>query len=258
MIGISKEKVKNIPYLTVVDHIYESEALPTVFYSHGFASAKEHNLPIAYLLAEKGIRVILPDSEHHGEREYQITSTDREMAFWDTIIKTINELEVIKDHLTNQGLILEGKVGLAGTSMGGITTAGALTKYPWINVAAILMGTPKITEYAEAVVEKVIETEDLDIPEQEINSMLNQLQSYDLSLQPEKLAERPLMFWHGDKDHVVPFELSYDFYKSAKKQYTNQDNIKFLKEVNKNHKVSRYAILETVHWFETHLLSTSD
>lgn len=258
MIGISKDKIKNIPYLTVVNHKYESEALPTVFYSHGFTSAKEHNLPIAYLLAEKGFRIILPDSEHHGERAGKVTSTERELAFWDTVIQTINELEVIKNHLVDEGLILEGKVGLAGTSMGGITTAGSLTKYPWINAAAILMGTPKITEYAEVVVEKVIETENLDIPEQEISAMLTQLQSYDLSMQPEKLAERPLMFWHGDKDHVVPLELSYDFYKNAKEQYTDKSNIKFLKEVNRNHKVSRYAILETVHWFETHLLPTSD
>ncbi|HLQ71272.1 MAG TPA: esterase, partial [Bacillota bacterium] len=63
MIGIYKENVKTIPALVVVDSTKTTEALPILTYFHGFTSAKEHNLPLAFLMAEKGFRVILPDSE---------------------------------------------------------------------------------------------------------------------------------------------------------------------------------------------------
>ena len=253
MIGIYKKETENIPYLVIVSHDKELEALPTVIYSHGFTSAKEHNLPLAYLLAEKGFRVILPDSKFHGEREHASSHLKRQLSFWDIVIQNIKELQIIKDKLDEEGLILEQKIGLAGTSMGGITTSAALTKYSWINTAAILMGTPKLTDYANLLVENVVKTEKLPIPEKEINHLMNQIKTYDLSLQMEKLKQRPLLFWHGEKDSVVPFDLSYTFYKEAKKQYKNRDDIKFIKEKDRDHKVSRFAIIETVNWFESQL-----
>src|SRR5699024_10434061 len=170
------------------------------------------------------------------------------------------ELQIIKDKLDEEGLILEQKIGLAGTSMGGITTSAALTKYSWINTAAILMGTPKLTDYANLLVENVVKTEKLPIPEKEIKRLMNQIKTYDLSLQMEKLKQRPLMFWHGDKDSDVPCDLSYTFYKDVKKKYKNKkkkyknkDDVIIIKEKDHDHKVSRFAIIETVNWFESQL-----
>lgn len=254
MIGIYKKETENIPYLIIVEHNNETVALPTVIYSHGFTSAKEHNLPLAYLLAEKGFRVILPDSKYHGERDEGISMFKKELSFWDIVMQNVKEIKIIKEELEQEGLILNQKIGLAGTSMGGITTSAAMTQYPWISTAAVLMGTPKLTEYAHLLVDHVVKGEKLPIPEQEIEKILNQLKEYDLSLNMDSLVERPLLFWHGDKDTVVPFNLSYTFYREARKQYKNKNNIKFLKETNRDHKVSRYAILETVKWFETYLI----
>jgi len=254
MIGIYKKRTANIPYLVVVENKNEATALPTVIYSHGFTSAKEHNLPLAYLLAEKGFRVILPDSKYHGEREdKETTKFKRELSFWEIVIQNVKELKLIKEELEQEGLILNQKIGLAGTSMGGITTTAALTQYPWISSAAVLMGTPKLTEYATMLVDHVVKEQKLPVPEEEIELVFDQIKEFDLSLHMETLNERPLLFWHGDKDPVVPFHLSYSFYREAKGKYKNKKNLKFLKEVNRDHKVSRFAILETVKWFENHL-----
>src|SRR5690625_3496931 len=118
MIGIYKKETANIHYLVVVENTNEFKALPTIIYSHGFTSAKEHNLPLAYLLAEKGFRVILPDSKFHGEREHASSHLKRQLSFWDIVIQNIKELQIIKDKLDEEGLILEQKIGLAGTSIG--------------------------------------------------------------------------------------------------------------------------------------------
>lgn len=253
MIGIIKEKFENIPSLVVVDSNKQREALPTVIFFHGFTSAKEHNLTIAFLLAEKGYRVVLPDSELHGDREQETTELKRQISFWDIVLNNVKELEIIKQILDDENLILDGRIGVAGTSMGGITTSAALSQYEWIKSAVILMGSPRITTFAKTLVESFKKEGDLPITDEQIAALYNQLETCDLSLQPEKLNERPLLFWHGQQDAVVPFDHSYTFYDEVKQDYSNPEAIQFIKEQNAGHKVSRKAVLELVKWFEKYL-----
>ncbi len=149
MIGIQNTTLASIPSLIVADQAQEQEALPVLTYFHGFTSAKEHNLPLAYLMAAKGYRVILPDSMYHGERETEISTKQKQISFWNIVMQNIQELKSIKEALEEKGLLQDGRFGVAGTSMGGITTAAALTEYPWIQTAGVLMGSPKITTYAK-------------------------------------------------------------------------------------------------------------
>lgn len=253
MISVFRKNIQSVPCLIVVDHVREHEALPIVMYYHGFTSAKEDNLPFAYLLAEKGYRIILPDSMYHGDREIDISATKKQISFWDIIMQNVIELGDIKNDLEEEGLILDNRFGVAGTSMGGITTAAALTQFPWINVAAVLMGSPKITTYAKTLVNSIQKEGDLPITDNMIDQLYEQLKHYDLSKHIETLQERPLLFWHGENDAVVPFDHSYTFYEDAKSFYSKQENLQFLKESNRGHKVSRYGMLETVKWFTKHL-----
>lgn len=254
MIGVYKEVWKDIPILIVVEEAKKDEALPVLTYYHGYTSAKENNLPLAYLLAEKGYRVVLPDSRLHGEREEDISNSERQLQFFEIVGQNVKELSVIKEFLDQRSLILDGRFGVAGTSMGGITTSAVLTQYPWVKAAAVLMGSPKITEYAKALIIAIQGTNvDFPITEKEINELYVSLEQLDLSKQMDKLYGRPLFFWHGEDDNVVPFDHSYSFYEEAVEYYKNPENIRFLREVGRDHKVSRFAILETVNWFELQL-----
>lgn len=253
MIGVYNRKFNTIPALVIVDGNKENAPLPVVIYHHGFTSAKEHNLPIAYLLAEKGFRVVLPDSEYHGEREIEISSLKKQISFWNIVMQNVKETKEIYDVLQAENLLLDDRFGIAGTSMGGITTAAALTQYPWIKVAAVLMGSPKITTYAKTLVSSFKRMGNLPVSDGEINDIYESLKKYDLSEQMEKLNDRPLLFWHGEDDAVVPFDHSFTFYEKARERYQNKADIQFLNQSNQGHKVGRYAIIETVKWFDTYL-----
>ncbi|MDC3413706.1 prolyl oligopeptidase family serine peptidase [Aquibacillus sp. 3ASR75-11] len=254
MIGIYNRNWEHIPVLEVVHSDKKDQALPVLTYYHGFTSAKEHNLPLAYLLAEKGYRVVLPDCYLHGERQGDITNDKRELEFFAIVEQNIKEIALIKKYLEDNNLLKDGRFGLAGTSMGGITTAAALTQYPWIKATAILMGSPKITDYAKGLIEHTKRiTEHFPISEEEIEHLYQSLEKVDLSRQIEKLYERPIFFWHGEKDSVVPFDHAYNFYERAIQEYKNPESIRFLREPGRDHKVSRYAILETVKWFTMQL-----
>ncbi|WP_163537090.1 alpha/beta fold hydrolase [Gracilibacillus sp. YIM 98692] len=254
MIVINKEYWNDIPLLHVVDQDKRDKPMPTLTYIHGFTSAKEHNLSIAYFLAEKGYRVLLPDCMYHGDRKEDLSKAELEMRFFDIILQNLDDIEIIYQELAAKHLLDKDRFGLAGTSMGGITTAAALTQFSWIKSAGVLMGSPKISKFAQELVDYMQESlQEFSLSEAEITSLMKQLNDIDLSLQMEKLFGRPLFFWHGEEDEVVPFNHAYQFYEEAIKHYKNPENIRFLKEMGRGHDVSRFAILEFANWIELQL-----
>lgn len=255
MINIHHGFTKNIPYLEVVAQELQNEKLPGVIFVHGFTSAKEHNLHYAYYLAMRGFRVVLPEAQLHGERYANVTETELNLSFWDIVISTIHELQYFVDEFSQKKLIDIERVGVAGTSMGGIVTFGALTQYQWIKAAVALMGTPAYVSFAKSQMNAMKHSgAPIPLSNSEAKKLFQKLEQYDLSIKPERLNERPLLFWHSESDHVVPFEPTYKFFLKAKTYYTKQPkNIHFIRDKTSGHKVSRKGVLETVRWFEKFL-----
>lgn len=255
MVVIENIKVKDIPILHVVKKGIIHCKTPLVIFAHGFTSAKEHNLHYAYLLAEKGFRVLLPEALYHGERDMHVSAEEVTKNFWEIVLKSIHELEIIKTEFEQKGLIDVENIGLAGTSMGGITTLGAMTQYSWIKAAVSLMGMPSYESFALWQIEEIKKKGgEVPLNEEEISSLLDKLKEHDLCNQPEVLSNRPLMFWHGKQDNVVPYNFAYDFYKKIKSKYKKvPEKLVFLSDENAAHAVTREGVLKTVQWFETYL-----
>ncbi|ERI50073.1 hypothetical protein N878_26810, partial [Pseudomonas sp. EGD-AK9] len=91
MIQIENQTVSGIPFLHIVKEENRHRAVPLVIFIHGFTSAKEHNLHIAYLLAEKGFRAVLPEALHHGERGEEMAVEELAGHFWDIVLNEIEE-----------------------------------------------------------------------------------------------------------------------------------------------------------------------
>lgn len=251
VILVEKLNINGIPSLHIVEENDASKQLPFVIFIHGFTSAKEHNLHYAYLLAEKGMRVVLPEALYHGERQKDINQKDLPFHFWDIVLTTIDELEVVKEFFEVKGLIDIERIGLAGTSMGGIVTFGALTQYKWIHSAVSLMGSPNYESLARMQMDEMKKRGiQLPISDAEQKRLLVRLKQYDLSLQPEKLSNRPLFLWHGELDTVVPFEYTSHFYETMK---SKSNPVRFIADKKAGHQVSREGLLKTVEWFENHL-----
>ncbi|MEK3887413.1 esterase [Bacillus sp. FSL K6-3431] len=256
MIEIHKDSVKDIPLLHVVKAGNYDKMLPLVFFVHGFTSAKEHNLHFAYLLAEKGFRVILPEANFHGERNNAVSVEKMTYHFWDIVIQMVAELDMIKKEYAIKGFIDVERIGVVGTSMGGIVTLGALGQYKWIKAAVSLMGSPNYEQFSRSQITHLKEA-GVKIPftDKQLEEKFALLQTYDISKQPDLVGGRPLLFWHGKKDPVVPFQPTYEFYENIKNQYKeNPANIKFIVDQDAAHKVSREALLKTVSWFDQHLM----
>ncbi|MFS0824211.1 esterase [Bacillus sp. 1P02SD] len=255
MVIVEKTKIADIPSLHIVQNQLKNENAPLILFVHGFGSAKEHNLHYAYLYAEEGFRVVLPEAEYHGERDKGLEELDMNFKFWDIVINEIKELQRIKDELVEKGLVDETRIGVAGTSMGGIVTLGALTQYPWIKTAVSLMGSPYYEEFCRGQIEE-LKRHDIELPftDAELEEKYAELRKYDLSLQPEKLNGRPLFFWHGEKDKMVPFKYTYEFYQEIKPLYEGKaEDLSFIGDARADHKVTREGLLASVDWFKKHL-----
>ena len=256
MIIIENKKIHDIPLLHVVKDEDRQNKLPLIIFIHGFTSAKEHNLHYAYLLADKGFRVILPETLHHGEREQGLSMQDLYPQFWKVILTTIDEINLLKEYYCLEGLVDRDRIGVVGTSMGGITTLGALTQFPWIKAAVSLMGMPAYVQFSLWQLEQ-LQSQGIKLPfnDEQIAEQLAILRDYDLSLQPERLANRPLLFWHGKKDPLVPYPLAFQFFQSIKNDYSEApDKLQFITDEHAGHKVSREGLKATVNWFEKYLL----
>jgi fermentation-respiration switch protein FrsA (DUF1100 family) len=255
LVIVEKENIESIPLLHVVRQNEAMEKLPLVIFIHGFQSVKERNLHYAYLLAEAGFRVVMPEVLYHGERAQGLSGQEFFIHFWEMVIYTIGEINTLKESYLTKGLVDPERIGLAGTSMGGIVTLGALTQYKWIKAAVSLMGMPSYEKFSLWQLEQLTnQGVNLPFTAEQIEDQLRTLREYDLSVQPEKLANRPLLFWHGKKDPLVPYPLTFQFFEKIKPDYQeNPDKLHFITDTKAGHNVSIAGVEATVQWFKNYL-----
>ncbi len=253
---VENERWGHIPLLHVYNNDNKEKHMPVVIFLHGFTSAKEHNLHYAYQLADKGMRVLLPDAHLHGERQEAIDEIQLSLRFWEIVLSSIEEVSFLREELAKRNLIEpETKIGLAGTSMGGIETLGCLNVYPWVDAAAVMMGSPSYVQLAKAQMAQYEERGfTLPITDVERKQMLNTISKFDITLNPSALNGRPVFFWHGVQDNVVPYEPTFNFYHAMKHLYTqNPQRFQFMSEKTASHAVSRPGMLAATNFIAEYL-----
>ena len=166
------------------------ERIPVVIYYHGWQTSKELVLTQGRKIAQQGIRVILPDAMNHGERKQPVSSIPS-YTFWDSIYGNLFEFDTLIKHLEKRDL-LHDRLAVGGVSMGGMTTCALLAKHPHIAAGVCLMGSPALLEYGKEIARRASEYNYI-LPKDYFD-LISWVKSYDLSLQPEKLAGRLCSF----------------------------------------------------------------
>ncbi|PIC62794.1 esterase [Sporosarcina sp. P13] len=255
---IRTERWKNIPVLHIVEELKEQEHVPVVMFFHGFTSAKEHNLHYAYNLARRGMRVILPEAMLHGERSESMDKFQLSLHFWEIVLTSIQEAGMLYEELRERNLVDEQtKIGMGGTSMGGITTFGCLASYDWIDSASVMMGSPAFVRLATGQIAYAERGgRELPVTPAERQKLFDALERVDLSKNPSRLNQRPLFMWHGEQDTVVPFEFTKEFYVDIQQQYNGcPERLRWVSEEEAGHAVSRSGMLTAVDWLAQHLIA---
>lgn len=201
---IKSKEIETCPILEVVEERNENSALPTVVYFHGMNNSKEKHLEQAYGLASEGFRVILPDAHLHGERKNESDDKIDPLATWEVVGQSLKDLKAIYSHY--EPLIDQGRFAIAGESMGGVTSCCALTQFPFIRAAFIMMASPLPVQLS------IKAMKDANFKIEEIESVINRIRPLDLSLNPEVMKGKSVTFWHDVDDTVMPYEYTKAWY----------------------------------------------
>ncbi|QHB31169.1 esterase [Yersinia canariae] len=249
MIEMSLENINGIEVIHAAPAGQRQQPLPTIFFYHGYTSSKEVYSYFAYAFAQAGFRTIAPDADMHGAR-FEGNETQRLSHFWEILKSNIDELPGLKQHYQQAGLIDGDRVGVAGASMGGMTTLAAFARYPWVRVAADFMGSGYFTSLAHTLFPPLKGGQKLSAAEFE--RRLAPLVEYDLSSQLEKIAERPLLVWHGEADDVVPAAESARLVEELRASGRDK-HLTYLTEAGIGHKITPTALAAGTRFFSKYL-----
>ncbi|BDQ60991.1 hypothetical protein EfsSVR2332_10690 [Enterococcus faecalis] len=79
--------------------------------------------------------------------------------------------------------------------------------------------------------------------------LLSWVHQYDLSQTPERLQERPMLFWHGTEDEKIPYEDMDDFEQLVSGK-TYARNTQFITEIGERHLVKGETMDLVVDFFK--------
>lgn len=207
--------------------------LPTVLVCHGFTRSKELDSNLAVMLARAGLRAVVPEADGHGER-FDGDAAARLTRFWDILRHCIDELPEVREDLLGQGRVDGGRVAVAGLSMGGFVALGALARYPWLRAGVSWMGSGHYLDLARTLYPPLGAYTPATAAGHE--ARMAALVDYDPSARLERLADRPLMLWHGVRDEIVPFSESARLHAELVRCGLAQ-HLAFVADANATHKL---------------------
>lgn len=242
MIEINLEKQGEREFLHATPSGAGEAPLPTLFFYHGFLSSKWVYSYFAVALAGAGFRVIMPDADQHdvrfrGDERYRLTH------FWSILRNSIDEFPALLQLATERGWIKEGRAGVAGASMGGMTALGIMARNPQVQAVASLMGSGYFTSLSQTLFPPDV------AQREEVNSLLL---DYEVTTRLTAISQRPLLLWHGTEDDVVPASDTVRL-QQALISSGQADNLTCLLESGVKHRITPYALSATTDFFQKHL-----
>ncbi|MFG6656733.1 esterase [Scandinavium sp. M-37] len=210
-----------------------SAALPCIIFYHGFTSSRVVYSYFAVALAEAGFRVIMPDAPEHGAR-FNGDAAGRLQRFWPILLNSCQAFSALRDAIVQQGWLEEGRLAVAGASMGGMTALGIMTHHPELKCGASLMGSGYFTSLSRTLFPSPV--------------FPAELAEWDVGHQLDKLATKPLMLWHGEDDDVVPAAESFRLQQALQQQGLD-GRLTFQWQAGVRHRITPEALDATVAFF---------
>lgn len=227
----------------------KSKPLPTIIFYHGFTSSSLVYSYFAVALAQAGFRVIMPDAPEHGDR-FSGNAQERMGRFWQILQQNIQEFAALRAAIAAENWLLDERLAVGGASMGGMTALGIMTQHPEVTCVASLMGSGYFTELARTL----FPPSALETPAQReaFDDIVAPLAKWEATAQLERLADRPLLLWHGLDDDVVPAAESFRL-QQALVQAGQDHNLTCQWQPGVRHRITPEALATTVSFFRHYL-----
>lgn len=244
-----KVNIDGIPSIIFRPNL-ELESYPTIIFYHGWSSNKESQRFRGFILSSLGFQVIIPDAIYHGERNPidHKDPSNGEKYFWPVVFNNMEEFNSIIQFAIENYNADKSKIGVAGNSMGGFTTAGVFTHNKIIKGAVVYNGSC-FWNHSNEIFKEALGVKSSDST-RDIEEKIHRL---DPMNNLELIINRPILLLHGDRDSLVPIDSQRLFYEKAFPLYEDNSKIKFIEYPKLNHFVTTNMMEETAIWFKKFL-----
>ncbi len=204
MLSFKHFEIQSIPILEIVPEEYKGQPLPLAIHYHGWTNTKDYSIAYGIEIAKLGFRVVMADALYHGERRLPGQEKHQDQRnILKVIPQNIAEFPIVLEHYQASGLVENDFIAVSGQSMGGMTVCMLMAAYPEISAAVCLEGSPNPTQMF------------LDSG-YTIEDMPDDFMKLNLSMNPERIDRRPMLFWHAQGDQWVDVNYVQDFYHKNK------------------------------------------
>lgn len=190
----------------------------------------------------------MPDAPEHGAR-FNGDEQARMGHFWQILQQSMQEFTALREALRAENWLLDNRLAVGGASMGAMTALGIMTQHPEINCVASLMGSGYFTRLARTLFPFA---QDTPARQAAFARIIAPLAKWDVSQQLARLADRPLLLWHGQDDDVVPAAESFRL-QQAMIQAGLDQNLTCQWQAGVRHRITPEALSATVSFFRQHL-----
>lgn len=218
------------------------KSLPCIVFYHGFTSSNTVYSYFAVALAQAGFRVVMPNAAEHGSR-FHGDEQARLQHFWQILLQNFHEFPALQKALYQEQWVSEGRLAVAGASMGGMTALGIATHHPEVNCVASLMGSGYFSSLSATL---------FPPDEAQRASLEALLAEWDISQHLPRIADRPLLLWHGDADDVVPPGETFRLQQALKRDGLDA-GLTCVWQAGVRHRITPEALDSTVAFFRQHL-----
>ena len=243
MIELETRRLGDHEILHAIPAGKSEQPLPVVVFYHGFTSSKLVYSYFAVALAQAGFRVVMPDAPDHGAR-FTGDEQARLGQFWPILYGSLTEFAGLRDALYQAGLVADDRLAVAGASMGGMTALGIMTHHPEVKSVACLLGSGYFTSLSQTLFPPPVQDG--------TEALLASLAEWDVTRALPRLAERPLLLWHGGTDDVVPAVETFRLQQALQREGLD-GNLTCLWETGVRHRITPTALDATVDFFRQHL-----
>ncbi|XJS09701.1 alpha/beta fold hydrolase [Aerococcaceae bacterium WGS1372] len=250
--------INDIPVIEMIQDAYDTKKAPLVIFYHGYSNTKDGMMTFGNEIAKKGFRVIMPDAIHHGERRaYGLDYNTNGLVFFEALKANVQEFPQIIQYYKQKDLIQKDYIGVAGMSMGGMTTSLIIATHPEVSAAVVLMGSPKQDSFNQWIIDQYTSQVEMSQPVDQylidkIQAFREFFKQHDLAKHPEAVQSRPLLFWHSKQDPVVPSRFVEEFIDEAS-QLNDGQHIELHLDESGGHKVPYKEMARMAEFFDATL-----
>ncbi len=208
----------------------------------------------AYLVAQRGFFVVMPDAVRHGEREdstfASLSYMEKAEFLFDIAVDTAAELDSLIEHYSQSSSVDSSRCGVVGTSMGGMILYEYLARHDHARLSAgvSIISTPNFGSIIDNSLEH-----NPDFYNAYSQTKMDRVKAAQPLRQVRKLDTFPLLMLNAEDDPIMPIIEVRNFYTEVKRNYSHPEKLRLKTYHNTGHQTTEAMMIESADWLESWL-----